>query len=89
LVLNNPIPGQEVYNAMYLLEHGAAVIPTSPETIGYKIEKLFSRPEHFARLRDRARLLGKPGAAAGVLRTAIESLEERVISIQKFVEEIA
>ncbi len=86
MVLTDPIPGQEVYNAMYLLEHGAAVIPTSPETIGYKIEKLLSRPEYFSRLRERAGLLGRPAAAAEILRKTIESREERVISIQKFVE---
>jgi processive 1,2-diacylglycerol beta-glucosyltransferase len=89
MILTDPIPGQEVYNAMYLLEHGAAVIPTSPATIGYKVERLLEDPERLERLSRQSGSLGKPRAAFHILEEVLAHRGERAISVQRAVEELA
>lgn len=87
MVLTAPIPGQEVSNAMYLLEHGAAVMPTSPATIGYKIEKFLTNPDYLDRIRTAAGRLGRPGAAEHILKTILTCAGDEQISLEKPEEE--
>jgi len=83
MVLTDPIPGQEVSNAMYLLEHGAAVMPTSPATIGYKIEKFLTTPEYLDRIKTAAGRLGRPKAAEHILKTILSCAEDEWISLEQ------
>lgn len=66
LVVAHPIPGQETRNATMLYEEGAAVSGENPLTVGPRVARLLAAPERLARLRDNARRLGRPRAAADV-----------------------
>ncbi len=83
LMLTDPIPGQEVSNAMYLLEHGAAVMPTSPATVGYKVEKFLTHPEYLQRIKTAAAKLGRPGAAGTIIRSVLSNRAEEAVSLAK------
>jgi len=63
LVIVNPIPGQEAYNARYLLSQGAAVQAGSPETVRQTVRDLLDNPEQLEALRRRNAELAHPRAA--------------------------
>ena len=63
LVIVNPIPGQEAYNARFLLSQGAAVQAGSPETVRQTVRDLLEDPEQLAQLRGRSGELAHPRAA--------------------------
>ncbi len=67
MVLVNPIPGQEVRNGDYLMEHGAAVRCNTPSTIGWKIDQVLREPGRLQRMQAAAQRIGRPMAAADVL----------------------
>ena len=71
MVLINPIPGQEVRNADYLLEEGAAVRCNYETTVGYKIDMLLSDPSRIERMRHSARRIGRPNAGPQVAAAAL------------------
>ncbi len=66
MVLVNPIPGQEVRNADYLLEEGAAVRCNYDTTVGYKVAGLLRDPERVARMAAAADRIGRPDAGGAV-----------------------
>lgn len=68
----SPIPGQEVRNADYLLENGAAVKANSPAALTGKIEELLSSETRLPEMRRKAKSLGRPRAAFTVARRALE-----------------
>ena len=68
----SPIPGQEVRNADYLLENGAAVKANSPAALTGKIEELLSSETRLPEMRRKAKALGRPRAAFTVARLALE-----------------
>jgi len=63
LVIVNPIPGQEAYNARYLLAQGAAVQAGSAETVRQTVRDLLENPERLETMRARAAELARPTAA--------------------------
>ncbi|HYL07902.1 MAG TPA: glycosyltransferase, partial [Candidatus Udaeobacter sp.] len=71
MVLINPIPGQEVRNSDFLLEEGAAVRCNYATTIGYKIATLLDAPDRLARMAANARRIGRPDAAAVIVKGAL------------------
>lgn len=72
MALISPIPGQEVRNADYLLENGAAVKANSPAALTGKIEELLSSETRLPEMRRKAKALGHPRAAFAVARRALE-----------------
>ncbi|MBI4227227.1 MAG: glycosyltransferase [Candidatus Omnitrophica bacterium] len=66
-----PIPGQETRNSAVLARAGAAVQVRRPADVVPYVERL-SSPEGLAPMVAAARRLGRPGAAAAVLETALE-----------------
>lgn len=66
LVIVNPIPGQEVYNARFLLSQGAAVQAGSPETVRQTVRDLLEEPQQLAHLRRRSGELAHPRAAVAI-----------------------
>ncbi|MEO8263034.1 MAG: glycosyltransferase, partial [Pseudolysinimonas sp.] len=72
MVLVNPIPGQEVRNGDYLMEQGAAVRCNTPTTIGWKIDQVLSEPGRLQRMTEAAQRIGRPDAAADVLRRLLD-----------------
>ena len=71
MVLVKPIPGQEVRNADYLLEEGAAVRCNYPTTVGYKIDGLLADPERLSAMAANARRIGFPHAARTIAERAL------------------
>ncbi len=72
MALVSPIPGQEVRNADWLLENGAAVKTNSPAALTGKIEDLLSSDTRIDEMRRKAKALGRPRAAFEVARLAVE-----------------
>jgi len=75
MALIEPIPGQEERNADHLLEAGAAIRCNNLPAAAWKIAALLDDAGQFARMRDAARGLGKPGAAARIAEDAIRLLD--------------
>ena len=75
MALIEPIPGQEERNADHLLEAGAAIRCNNLPAAAWKIAALLDDAGRFARMRDAARGLGKPGAAASIAEDAIRLLD--------------
>jgi processive 1,2-diacylglycerol beta-glucosyltransferase len=75
MALIEPIPGQEERNADHLLEAGAAIRCNNLPAAAWKIAALLGDTERLARMRDVARGLGKPGAAARIAEDAIRLLD--------------
>jgi processive 1,2-diacylglycerol beta-glucosyltransferase len=71
MVIIDPIPGQEVRNADYLLEEGAAVRCNYSTTVGYKIAMLLADPARLAAMAANARRIGRPDAAEVVAKTSV------------------
>ena len=74
MVIINPIPGQEVRNADFLVEEGAAVRCNYATTVGYKIDLLLSDPERLASMAANARRIGRPDAGSDVARASLQML---------------
>ncbi len=72
MILVNPIPGQEVRNGDYLMEQGAAVRCNTPSTIGWKIDQLLREPGRLRNMQAAAQRIGRPHAAAEVLRHLLD-----------------
>jgi processive 1,2-diacylglycerol beta-glucosyltransferase len=68
LVIINPIPGQEAYNARYLLSQGAAVQASAPETVRQTVRDLLDNPERLEILRQRCAQLARPAAALDIAK---------------------
>lgn len=68
LVIINPIPGQEAYNARYLLSQGAAVQASGPETVRQTVRDLLDNPDRLETLRQRCGQLARPAAALDIAK---------------------
>ena len=68
MLLISPIPGQEEHNAGFLMEEGAAWLAYDAIGLDYKVARLMADPAKLASMAQRSRALGKPRAAAAVLR---------------------
>src|ERR1700687_5014586 len=75
MALIEPIPGQEERNADHLLEAGAAIRCNNLPAAAWKIAALLDDAERLTRMRDTARGLGKPAAAARIAEDAIRLLD--------------
>ncbi|MBI4341807.1 MAG: hypothetical protein HY599_00395 [Candidatus Omnitrophica bacterium] len=72
LVIVNPIPGQEAYNARYLLSQGAAVQAGSPDTVRQTIRDVLDNPEYLEILRRRSAELAHPNASLDLAKLLFE-----------------
>ena len=72
MAILGPIPGQEDRNSDHLLEEGAAIKCNEMTTIAYKIDALLDDPERLASMRHHAWEMGRPHAAATIVRTLLE-----------------
>jgi processive 1,2-diacylglycerol beta-glucosyltransferase len=75
MALIEPIPGQEQRNADHLLEAGAALRCNNLPAAAWKIAKLLDDPARLARMREAARSLGRPGAAAAIAEDALRLVD--------------
>lgn len=74
-VITSPIPGQELRNADYLVEEGAAIKCNNLPALAYKIERLLNDPAHFEAMHHNAMRISRPHAALDIARQ-IEQLAE-------------
>jgi processive 1,2-diacylglycerol beta-glucosyltransferase len=75
MALIEPIPGQEERNADHLLEAGAAIRCNNLPAAAWKIATLLDDPARLNCMRDAARKLGKPAAAAAIAEDALRLLD--------------
>lgn len=76
LVMVNPIPGQEAYNARFLLSQGAAVQAFSAETVRQTVRDLFDNPNQVDALKRRHAELAHPNAALDIAKLLFELADE-------------
>ena len=74
MALIEPIPGQEERNADHLLEAGAAIRCNNFPAAAWKIARLLDDPGKLARMREAARGMGRPNAAAQIAEDALRLL---------------
>jgi processive 1,2-diacylglycerol beta-glucosyltransferase len=75
MALIEPIPGQEERNADHLLEEGAAIRCNNLPAAAWKISCLLNDAPRLARMKDAARKLGRPTAAAEIAADALKLLD--------------
>ena len=80
LVMVNPIPGQEAYNARYLLAQGAAVQANSAETVRQTVRDLLDDPERIEALRRRIDEVARPMASVDIARLLVSLVEQARVS---------
>jgi len=71
MALIEPIPGQEERNADHLLEAGAAIRCNNLPAAGWKIAGLLDNPARLAKMREAARAMARPAAAAAIAEDAL------------------
>ena len=64
MVIINPIPGQEAKNSDFLLNQGVAVQAEDANDVMLYVDDFFRNPEKLRKMREAARQLGRPHAAA-------------------------
>jgi len=75
MALIEPIPGQEERNADHLLEAGAAIRCNNLPAAAWKIAALLDDSARLVRMRDAAKSLGRPGAAAAIAEDALRLVD--------------
>ena len=75
MALIEPIPGQEERNADHLLEAGAALRCNNLPAAAWKIATLLDDPARLNRMREAARGLAKPAAAAAIAADALRLVD--------------
>jgi processive 1,2-diacylglycerol beta-glucosyltransferase len=75
MALIEPIPGQEERNADHLLEEGAAIRCNNLPAAAWKIAGLMNDQQRFSHMKEAARKLGRPNAAADIAADALKLLD--------------
>jgi processive 1,2-diacylglycerol beta-glucosyltransferase len=71
MVLIKPIPGQEERNADHLLEAGAAIRCNNLPVAAWKVASLLDDSERLKKMREAARQMARPNAAANIAQDAL------------------
>lgn len=74
LVVFRPTPGQEVRNARYLEDGGAAVLADTVETVAATVERWIADPATRERVRENAARLARPLAAETIAKRVLAAL---------------
>jgi processive 1,2-diacylglycerol beta-glucosyltransferase len=77
LLIIDPIPGQEEWNADMVAAAGAGTQLRMPEMVPIAVQVLLAQPERLALMRQRAAAVGRPHAARDVARRLIANLRAR------------
>jgi processive 1,2-diacylglycerol beta-glucosyltransferase len=67
LLLFRPLPGQELDNARYLVQRGAAFLARTPEDLANRLQELLQNEEQLEAMRQAVRSLRRPDAAHAVV----------------------
>jgi processive 1,2-diacylglycerol beta-glucosyltransferase len=80
MMIVKPIPGQEEWNAGYLLRHGAAERATSLEALMESVRGLLSHRDRLERMREKCLSLARPWAAFDAAESLLSLVGEPVLS---------
>ncbi len=83
MILWDPIPGQEVFNSVFLLEHAAAVAPTAGSTLGFKVDAILQNPDRLRQMKSAARAAAKPAAAKTVVETLLSTRRQPPLTVRR------
>jgi processive 1,2-diacylglycerol beta-glucosyltransferase len=75
MVIIDPFPGQEEWNADMVAASGAGIQLRLPEAVSPAVDNLLSQPEQLAFMRDRARMVGQPRAALEIAERILGDLQ--------------
>lgn len=81
LVIWNATPGQEDFNASYLLENGAAIAPDSILTLPFRIDLLLKERTSLRNMSAASKSIGRPNAAQNIINDAIKHIHSGVIKV--------
>lgn len=76
MIIWDPIPGQELYNAFHLLENGVGVLPDNALTIGHKVDEVLGNADRLKAMRERALAIAKPDAARHIVDAMLANPDE-------------
>ncbi|MEK7448508.1 MAG: glycosyltransferase, partial [Planctomycetota bacterium] len=68
MIIYCPIPGQEMYNVDYLVNHGAAFFSRDEKDVAQKVEFLLRHPERLRQMQVRTKRIGKPLSTGNVCK---------------------
>jgi processive 1,2-diacylglycerol beta-glucosyltransferase len=74
MLLIDPIPGQEEWNADYVATTGAGVQVRMPESVARATQSLLHNPARLLALRESARQAGRPRAALDIAEHVLQAL---------------
>lgn len=77
LIVIDPIPGHEEWNADYVVSSGAGAQLRLAESVATTVERLLDRPQLLAEMRACARCVAKPRAASVIAERVINDFEQR------------
>ncbi|MBX0330525.1 hypothetical protein K2Z83_22985 [Oscillochloris sp. ZM17-4] len=77
LLIIDPIPGQEEWNADMVAAAGAGTQLRMPEMVPIAVQALLAQPARLALMRQRAAAVGHPHAAAAIARRLLADLRAR------------
>jgi processive 1,2-diacylglycerol beta-glucosyltransferase len=80
LVIFKPTPGQEVRNARFLEDHGAALHADSVDEVESHVDRLLRDSAELAQRRQAARLIARPHAAETIARRVLQAVPEALRS---------
>lgn len=88
MAIYDPIPGQEERNSDQLLEKGVAIKCNEITTLGYKVSRLLAEPDRLQRMREAARLMGRPKAAEVVVKTLLAESDSEPVKVNSDQQEV-
>ncbi|MFA6350192.1 MAG: glycosyltransferase [Candidatus Omnitrophota bacterium] len=74
MIIIHPIPGQEMNNAVFLVEKGAAIKIDDPEEVNSIIEDLVKYPYKLKHLSESAARIGKPNSSRDIAKLILHSI---------------
>jgi processive 1,2-diacylglycerol beta-glucosyltransferase len=77
LLVIDPIPGQEEWNADYVVSAGAGVQLRLPVWVSYTVQHLLAEPSRLAAMQQRARRAGHPRAALDIAEYVLRELRSQ------------
>jgi len=76
MVIIDPLPGQEMRNTDFLLEHGIGIRIDGSRDVGEEVELLLRSPERLASMSHAAYENGKPHAALDIAKLIMGQVED-------------
>jgi processive 1,2-diacylglycerol beta-glucosyltransferase len=77
LLVVDPIPGQEEWNADYVVSVGAGVQLRRAELVADAVHRLLAEPSRLSEMRERARRVGRPRAALDIAHDVLSDSRSR------------